>query len=150
MFKKENNNKPKKNINYFKIVWVTGLIAVLIYILLIVIRYKVYYEYVVGKIYFYNCNDTLCYTNNRNEAGNNIIYSEYKYQDKIPKVTILTGNYVIINNKILYNYVTGNIISDQYDEYKILENNIIVKLNNEYGVIDNEGNLLMEPTHSNL
>ena len=69
MFKKDNNLNPKekKKINYFKIVWVTGLIAVLIYILLIVIKYKVYYEYTVGKMYFYNCNDSLCYTNNRNE-----------------------------------------------------------------------------------
>ena len=156
MFKKNNNintnaeHKKNRKINYFKIVWVTGVLAILIYILLIVIRYKVYYEYTVGKIYFYNCNDALCYTNNRNEAGNNTIYSEYNYQDKIPKVTTLTGNYVLINENILYNYITGNIISSKYDEYKILENNIIVKQNKEYGVIDNEGNVLMEPTHSNL
>ena len=61
MFKKNNNintnaeHKKNRKINYFKIVWVTGILAILIYILLIVIRYKVYYEYTVGKIYFYNC-----------------------------------------------------------------------------------------------
>ena len=138
--KEDNVNK----INYFKIVWIVGLISLLCYILIIVIRYKVYYEYTIGYIYFYNCNDSLCYSNNRNSAGDNTIYSKYHYQDKIPNIKTLNNNYALIDNNILYNYITGEVVTNLYETYKVVGDSIIVSLNKKYGVIDKDGNILID------
>lgn len=144
---KERKSLEQKKVNYFKIVWLAGIMAILIYILAIVIKYKVYYEYTIGNIYFYNCNSNLCYTNNRDTVGENVIYSEYHYQKKIPEIKPLEKNYAIINENILYNYITGVTITDKYDDYIITDNNIIVILKNKYGIISKDGEELVSPNY---
>lgn len=141
-------NKEKRKINYFKFVWVTGIFSILILILVIVIEYKVYYEKAINYLYFYDCNNLLCYTNKKDDADNNTVYSKYEYDGTKPNVDILENNLVVINNNILYNYVMGNVITRDYDSYKVINNYLIVSSNNLYGVIGNDGKILIPLSYS--
>jgi hypothetical protein len=143
-------NKEKRKFNYFKFVWVMGIFAILVFILVIVMKYKIYYEKMVGYLYFYNCSESLCYSTKKEDTESKTIYSKYNYDGKIPNVLVLENNLVVINGNILYNYVTGNIITEEYDSYRSAGSNIIVSKNNKYGSIDNEGNVLIELNYDSI
>ena len=47
--------KRKSKVNIFKIIWISGVFLLLIVILLMIMDYKINYEYLTQKkIYFYN------------------------------------------------------------------------------------------------
>lgn len=146
MKKKEDNKK----INYFKFVWIAGIFAILILVLVIVIEYKVYYEQAINYIYFYDCNNSVCYTNKKNNIQKTTIYSKYEYEGTIPRVEILSNNLTIINDNTLYNYITGSLITKDYDEYIEISNYLIVSKNNLYGVIDSTGKIVLPISHKSI
>lgn len=139
-------------------VWITGIFIILVIILYLVIEYKVKYEdMTINKyLYFYNCSDKLCVTNNLKEIKDgSSIYSKYlyDYNSESPSYQYVRDKYVIIedNNKYFYyDYIKGAILSN-YQEYKILDiNYLIVKNNDKYGIIDLENNIVLDIKYDNI
>ena len=138
--------------NNFKYIWVTGIFLILIIILYLVVEYKVKYEdkVIYNYLYFYNCNDNLCVTNDLDEIKDeNSIYSKYLYDNTsdVPSYKYVKDDFVIIKNSdkyYYYNYVKGTILSS-YQEYIILDNDyLIVKNNDKYGIINIDNEIILE------
>ena len=54
----------RKKINIARVVWVSGVFILLIVILLLVMDYKINYQYLPHNyLYFYECEEELCVTN---------------------------------------------------------------------------------------
>ena len=140
------NNKGKKNI--YRIIWVSCIFLVLIVILVMIMDYKINYEYLEeNNLYFYNCDGNLCTTEVKDNSLD--LYSVYECRyEECPKFTsIINENYVLLrdndNSYELYNYKDGNVISAGYDSYIFIDNNyIIVSKGNKYGVIDIDDNVI--------
>lgn len=130
-----------KKINLAKITWISCLFLELIVILIMVIDYKIHYQYLtINKIYFYDCNGSLCVT--EVEDNSKLLYSFYDCnREECPVYTKeIEDTYVILNNQdtnILFDYRNGKIISKDYDEYQFLNNNYFIVTKNEYqGIIN--------------
>ena len=70
-------NKIRK-INIYKIMWVSSIFLFLIVVLIMVMDYKINYEYLPvsnSKLYFYKCDNELCTT--EVEDKDKEIYSAY-------------------------------------------------------------------------
>ncbi len=137
-----------KKINIPHTIWIISIFALLITILIMVMDYKINYEYNndVNKriIYFYDCNGEVCTSETKN--NNKKAYSEYICYTKCPKFKkIIEEDYALLQNNegyILYNYKEGKKIAEGYEEYKFINTNyIIVKKNKLEGVIDAENNI---------
>lgn len=130
-----------KKINFLRITWISAIFISLVIILIAVMNYKIYFQYQTkNKIYFYDCNGTLCVT--EVEDDNHLLYSKYEcgYDDCPIFKSEINDTYVILNNQtnnILFNYRTGDTVSSNYEDYKLLNNNyIIVTKNQKQGIID--------------
>lgn len=133
----------KRKINIAKIIYIGAIFGVLIVILIMIMDYKINYQYSKPseKLYFYNCDESLCTT--KSKPNDKDIYSEYDcWYDKCPeyKKTIYDDYALLKENKksiILYNYKTGATITSNYTNYEFINNDyIIVEKNNKYGIID--------------
>lgn len=132
----------KRKINIPKIIWISSIFALLITILIMVMDYKINYEYsdkTSNKLYFFKCDNEVCVS----EANNlkKELYSEYNCYTICPKYKgTINEKYALLKNStgyILYNYLEGIKIAEDYDEYKFINDNyIIVTKNNKEGVID--------------
>ncbi len=129
-------------------IWVTGVYIILIIILYLVVEYKIKYEDGIffNYLYFYNCNDELCTTNNYDDIKNDgLVYSIYRYDynGEIPTYEKINNQYLILNdnkNYLYYDYIEGKVVND-YQEYKNINNEyLIVKNNEKYGIIDIDNN----------
>lgn len=130
-----------KKINIARITWILSLFLGLIVILITVMDYKINFQYQSNnKIYFYECNGALCVT--EVEDSNHLLYSKYEcYQKECPTLkSELNDTYVILdssNSNILFNYRTGKIISENYEDYLFLNNDyLLVTQNQKQGIID--------------
>ena len=149
--------KPKRKINIWRLIWVVGIFAILIVILLMVIDYKVNYEYLhKNYIYFYNCDDDLCSSFVNSGFNSNELYSIYEcdYEDCPVLDRELGSDYIILTKdekKILFDYKNGNIVADIYENYNLINDRyFIVSLNGYSGIIDFEGNILVKVNYDGL
>lgn len=146
-------NLKKQNIA--RKVWIISIFLELIIILVMIIDYKVHYQYLSkNKLYFYECSGILCVTEVENNA--HLLYSTYDCSyDTCPTYKKeLDDTYVLLeenNNCLLYNYRTGEMISKDYDDYQFLNNqNIIVTRNQKQGIINLNNQLLVETIYEEL
>jgi len=149
--------KKKKKVNIFKIIWITGIFLILITILIIIMDYKINYQYLTkNNLYFYNCNSSVCTAQVKDGISKNDLYSTYKCgYETCPSIKkVLEDSYVILkkdNKYILYDFMNNKKISDSYDDYKFInEKYIIVTKNNYQGLIDIENNILINISYQQL
>lgn len=138
-----------KKINKARVAWVLSLFIGLIIILIMIMDYKIHYQYQTkNKIYFYECSGKLCVT--EVEDDSHLLYSNYDCgQNDCPIYTKeLEDTYAILTAKdtsILYNYREGKLISSDYDDYQILNNNYLLVTKDKYQGIINLNNELKVP-----
>ncbi len=147
----------KSKINIARIIWITSIFAILITILIMVMDYKINYQYLNqeanNKLYFYNCDNEVC-TSQSNKLKKEL-YSEYNCYTACPKYKgTINEKYALLKNKegyILYNYKEGIKIAENYDEYKFINDNyIIVTKNKLKGVIDTNNNKTIEIKYTDI
>ena len=149
--------KKKRKINIPRIIWVTGLFALLIVILLMIIDYKVNYEYLEKKfLYFYDCSGSVCTSQVNSGFSKDILYSTYECDYEVcPELKkVLNDDYVMLQKdkkNILYDYKNNKIISDSYENYyPINDKYFIVTLNKYQGMIDSSNNILISISYDEL
>lgn len=147
----------KKKFNIARIVWVGAIFLELIVILIMVMDYKINYEYLeptTSSLYFFECDDGVCTT--EVEDKNKNIYSVFdcEYVTCPEYKKIINDDYALLledNSFILYNYKTGNVITSGYSDYRFINNDyIIVKRDNKEGVIDLEDNLVVNVEYEQI
>ncbi len=145
-----------KKVNMPKIIWISSIFALLITILIMVMDYKINYQYSsddTNKIYFYNCDGEVCTTRTKNKKKK--AYSEYDCYTICPtyKGTI-NDDYSLLkdtNGFILYNYKLGIKITEGYEEYKFINKQyIIVTANKLEGVIDLNNNITVNTEYNQI
>ena len=124
--------------------------SILTLILVIVIRYKVYYERSIGYVYFYECEKSICISTDKKVVGDKTVYSKYRYDTEVPDVKMLGNNLVVIDNTLLFNCITNKTISNSYSQYIVVGDKILAFNGTKWGILDNEGKVIMEPTYDNL
>lgn len=144
-----------KKINIAKVVWVMALFLWLVVILIMVMDYKIHHQYKSrNKIYFYECSGELCVTEVEN--GNKLMYSYYDCgYEKCPTYKKKLGDsYVVLtegDSNILFDYRTSEIISREYEDYQLLNNNyIIVNNSGKYGVINTDNKVVVSISYEQL
>ena len=149
--------KDFKNVNIYRIIWVSCIFLVLIVILAMIMDYKINYEYMEEKkLYFYHCDDgQVCVAEVKN--NNKELYSIYECgYNECPKFSEFTNNdYALLkeedNSFELYNYKEGIVISSGYDDYEFINDNyIIVTKGNKQGVIDKEDNIVVSISYDQI
>lgn len=138
-----------KNVNIYRIVWVSCIFLLLIAILVMVMDYKIHYEYLEESfLYFYNCDSSLCASSVEN--ANLKLYSKYEcmYQECPQYERVINTDYALLrdndNSYELYNYKTGNVISAGYDNYYFINNGyIVVHKGDKQGIIDIDDNIIV-------
>ena len=145
--------KKLKGINFWHLLWLLGVYAILIVILIMIIEYKVKWESkdFSTYLYFYNCSNNLCTTSN--PVAN--YYSSVKCNDNdCPYIKERENNLVILslNEKdYVYDYYHDNIINNDYISYKFVSGGYIVKNDQDkYGIIDREGKPLTEIKYNKI
>ena len=139
-----------KRHNFGRILWVISLFLLLIEILLMVMDYKINYQYLTkNELYFYECEGNLCVSEAQEKK--NLVYSKYncgKKECPFYKRSI-DNSYVILeynnsNKTLLFNYRTGKMVSNSYEDYTIInQNRFIVTLNKKQGIIDGIGKIIV-------
>ena len=142
-------SKMKRH-NFGRILWVISLFLLLIEILLMVMDYKINYQYLTkNELYFYECEGNLCVSEAQEKK--NLVYSKYncgKKECPFYKRSI-DNSYVILeynnsNKTLLFNYRTGKMVSNSYEDYTIInQNRFIVTLNKKQGIIDGIGKIIV-------
>ena len=144
----------KEKINIARTIWILSIFALLIVILLMVMDYKINYQYSSENfIYFYKCSDKVCTTNTKNNKKK--AYSKYECYNICPtyKKTI-NNDYALLKDDtgyILYNYKLGIKIAEGYDNYVfITDKYIIIEKNKLEGVIDTDNNIIISPEYTKI
>ena len=144
-----------KKINLPKIIWISSIFIILIIILLLVMNYKINYEYLIHNyLYFYECNTNLCVS--QVEEDDKLIFSKYDCGfDECPQyLKSVDNDYVILtkdNKNILYNYRNSKIISDEYSDYYIINNNyVIIKFNGKKGILSLDNKILLAAIYDEI
>ncbi|MBQ6495483.1 MAG: hypothetical protein IJI49_05735 [Bacilli bacterium] len=139
----------KRKINIPKTIWISSIFAFLIAVLIMVMDYKINYQYSnsgTNKLYFYNCNNELC--TSESKMTNKKLYSEYTCYGVCPSYKgKIDDEYALLKNNdeyILYNYKKGIKISEGYDEYIPIDSEyIIVKKKDLEGIINIENTVVI-------
>ena len=139
-----------KKINIYRVIWVSCLFLLLIVILIMVIDYKVNYEYQMknDKLYFYDCSGDVCTTGVKDNGKRE--YSSYECIDGNCPVFkgVINGDYALLKDNssfVLYNYKNGNVIASGFDSYTFINNNyIIVTRDAKDGVININNNIKVD------
>ena len=149
---KTKKHKFKKE-KLYKIIWITGLYVILIIILWLVIEYKVKWESADLNRYvrFYNCSGSLCTT----EENITKYYSKLVCSNNCPRIIEIINDKIAIlainNKELLYNYIDGNIINEEYSEYmKISDELFIVTKDNKKGIINIDGNTILSSIYDDI
>lgn len=132
----------------------SGIYIILGIILYLVIIYKVEWEDkdLNTYLYFYDCNYELCTTTTKQ----NTYYSKLKCENNIcPHIVNIIDNNLILKNdtqSYLYNYIDGNIINNEYMDYKYINNNqfIVTNIDGKQGIMDISGNIVIEFKYDNI
>ena len=146
-----------KKINIPRIIWITGVFMLLIVTLMMIVTYKINYEYLrKNYLYFYNCSDSVCTSLVENEYNKEELYSVYECEyDTCPSLLkVLNEDYLILKDNeinILYNYRNGKKITDVYEDYNLINDRyFIVKLNGYEGIIDRDNNIKISISYDEL
>ncbi len=145
----------KKKINIARIIWVSGIFIILIIILLLVMDYKINYQYLTKNyLYFYECADELCVT--RIKDKEKLLFSTYDcgYEECPEYKKNISDTYALLENNdkhLLYDYKNNKIINDAYEDYEFIDGeHIIVKKNNLYGIIKVKGKEIIKPIYEEI
>ena len=138
----------KKN-NLWHIIWVVGIYAVLVFILYLVILYKVKWEDkdLNKYLYIYECGNNICTTDNKVPDYLTSIICENK---NCPYIKDVKNNILILKNnekEYLYDLKEKKVLNDKYKEYYFTNNDdayIVVDDNNLSGVINNENEVVVD------
>ena len=135
-----------------KMIWISGIYIILLLILYLVVAYKVEWEHkdLNMYLYIYDCNHDLCSSTIVQDNYYNKMLCE---NDSCPYITNIINNNLILNNGTkswIYNYIDGNIVNDKYVNYKYIgnENFIVTDDTGNQGVIDLNGNILVQTKYS--
>lgn len=138
----------------FKLIWLIGIYSILGIILYLVIEYKVVWENkdLNTYLYFYDCNNNLCTSSTVQRNYYNRIICE---NDICPFITNISNNNVILSNvetSWIYNYITGEIINNNFKNYEIIDDKYFIVTNNEnkQGIIDILGNIIIDTTYDKI
>ena len=144
-----------KKKGFARIIWISCIFLELIIILIMVMDYKINYQYLKqNKLYFYDCDGILCVT--EVEDNKHLLYSTYNCeQEECPTYKMeLTDTYALLsttNHNILYNYRNAKIISQKYDNYQFLNNKyIIITQKGKQGIINLQDKVIIEPIYDQL
>lgn len=145
-----------KKTNIPRIIWISSIFALLITILIMVMDYKINYQYnsaLGNKIYFYNCDNQVCTSESNNIKKE--LYSIYECYTICPKYKkTINNNYALLQSEegiILYNYKEGIKIAEDYDDYQFINDNyIIVTKNNLKGIIDIDNNIILDINYTDI
>ena len=145
----------KRKVNIARIVWVVCLFLLLIVILLMVMDYKINYEYLSKYyLYFYECDEEVCVTQIKDNDKKLLSELDCGYQRCPDFRKTISDEYALLEsntNNILYNYKKSRIISDAYDDYEIIDSKyIIVKKDDVYGIIDINNKEIVKPTYDEI
>lgn len=147
----------KKKINFLRFIWVSCLFLTLIVILLMVMDYKINYEYLEkssGKVYFYDCGDEVCTTEVKDDSKK--LYSTYDcWYNTCPIYKgVINDDYALLKEDtsfVLYNYKTGDTITSGYDSYTFINKEyIIVTKDAQDGIIDINDNVIVKPEYDQI
>lgn len=148
-------NMKKKKINVAKMVWIGALFLLLVVILIMVMDYKINHQLKKhNKLYFYECDGKLCVT--EVEDDDKLMYSYYDCEYEVCPVYMrdIGDSYSILekdNQVILYDYRKGIVISSNYNDYQVLNNDyIVVKKSDKYGVISLGDEVIVQPIYQGL
>lgn len=137
-----------KSSKIWKIIWIVGMYLILGLILYLVVVYKVEWEHkdLNTYLYLYDCSHSLCSTtDNRVDYYSKVLCEN----DKCPYIDTIMGDNLLLRNETtswIYNYIQGEIVNDDYTDYRYIGNNrfVVSDETKQYGVIDIEGNILVE------
>lgn len=137
-----------KSSKMWRIIWIVGIYALLTLILYLVIIYKVQWENkdLNTYLYLYDCSHNLCSSTTVQDDYYNKLLCE---DGRCPYISDIIGNNLILrrdNTSWLYNYINGDIISDNYLDYRYIGHDMYVVSDesNYYGVIDGNGNEIVK------
>lgn len=140
--------------NLWRIIWIVGIYAVLISILCLVVSYKVKWEDrdLNTYLYFYKCSSELCTTTTKQEKYYTNVICDHNI---CPYIVNVNNNIVILKKEEktwLYDYIKGITINDEYEDYRETNDGLyIVKdKNNLEGIINAEGEIIVEPTYQKI
>ena len=147
--------KIKRKINIARLIWVTAFFLLLIVILIMVMDYKINYQYLAHNyLYFYECDDNLCVTEVKDDSKNLFVAYDCEYEDCPEYKKNISDDYALLEKNqenILYNYKKDTIISKEYEDYELIDSNyIIVKKNNLYGIINISNEVILKPTYDEI
>ena len=117
------------------------------------IEYKVKWENKDLNTYlsFYSCSGSLCTTSDNVSNYYSRVVCEKK---KCPYIRERQGNLVILataEKDYVYNFITGNVVSDTYTKYTFANDYIIVKnSDNKYGVIDENNEIIVKLEYNKI
>ena len=142
-----------KKVNLWHLLWLLGVYAILIVILVMIIEYKVKWESkdLNTYLYFYNCSNNLCTTTT--PVSN--YYSSIKCDRKeCPYIKEKENNLVILSlhdKEYVYDYYNDKIINDDFVAYSFSNNSFIIKNDNDkYGIADREGKIIVEAKYNKI
>ncbi len=145
----------KKKVNFARVIWVVSLFLLLIIILLMVMDYKINYQYLKHNyLYFYECKGNLCVSEVKDNQK--LLFSSFDcgYEECPEYKKSISETFAVLEyNKenILYNYKEGTIVSNLYDNYEMLDNKaIIVEKNKQYGIINLENKEIVKPIYDEI
>lgn len=137
-----------KSSKLWRLIWMIGIYVILGLILYLVVTYKVEWE---GKdlntyLYLYDCSHELCTSTTIQKDYYDKILCE---EGRCPYISDIIGNNLIFkrdNMSWIYNYIDGNIISDDYFDYRYIGYNVYAVSDNSgnYGIIDGNGNEIVK------
>lgn len=137
-----------KSSKMWRIIWIVGIYALLALILYLVIIYKVQWENkdLNTYLYLYDCSHNLCSSTTVQDDYYNKLLCE---DGRCPYISDIIGNNLILrrdNTSWLYNYINGDIISDNYLDYRYIGHDMYVVSDesNNYGVIDGNDNEIVK------
>ena len=113
-----------KKTKIWKVIWILGVYSILATVLYLVVLYKVKWEDrdFNKYLYFYSCGDDLC----TSMTVQNKYFSKIICEDNVcPYIIDIIDNNLILkkdNTSWIYNYVSGKIINNEFNEYRHLNN----------------------------
>lgn len=137
-----------KKINFAKLVWVSSIFIILIILLYLVMDYKINYEYLVHNyLYFYECDTNLCVSQVKEK--DKLVFSKFDcgYEECPQYLKKIGDNHLILkkgDKHILYDYRKSKVVSDEYNDYELLNSNyIIAKFGGKKGIITVDGKVVV-------
>ncbi len=143
----------KNKMNIWHFTWIVGIYAILVTILILTIQYKVKWENkdLNTYLYFYNCSGHICTTNEKIDNYDSHFRCEKKVcpyvKERQDDLFVLTTG----EKDYLFDYKNDKTISDEYINYSIMNDGVVVKDNSgKYGIIDFAGQVLIAPYYNKI